>query len=65
MFVKIPLDVLDRLPIRDRKYYIHKFNEYMEKRNSAIEGGGASTTTDIGVFTNMSQGVTGEDVFDT
>ena len=64
MFVKIPLDVLDRLPIRDRKYYIHKFNEYMEMRNSAIEGAGVSTTTDIGAFTNMSQGVTGEDVFD-
>lgn len=63
MYIKIPFDVLDRMPIRDRKYYIYKFNEYMEARNAAMEGGGSSTT-DIGSFTNMSQGVTGDDVYD-
>ena len=48
-------------PIRDRKYYIHKYNEYMEARNNALNN--SSSTTDISMFTNMSQGVTGEDVF--
>jgi tRNA (Thr-GGU) A37 N-methylase len=38
MYVKIPFDALDKMPIRDRKYYIHKYNEYMEKRNEAMEG---------------------------
>jgi hypothetical protein len=64
MYIKIPFDVLDRMPIRDRKYYIHKFNEYMEARNKSLEGGGGGSTTDIGSFTNMSQGVTGDEVFD-
>jgi hypothetical protein len=63
MYIKIPFDVLDRMPIRDRKYYIHKFQEYMEARNSAMEGGGTSTT-DIGSYTNMSQGITGDEVYD-
>jgi hypothetical protein len=63
MYIKIPFDVLDRMPIRDRKYYIHKFDEFMEARNKAMEGGGGSTT-DIGSFTNMSQGVAGDEVYD-
>jgi hypothetical protein len=63
MYIKIPFDVLDRMPIRDRKYYIHKFQEYMEARNNAMEGGGTSTT-DIGSYTNMSQGITGDEVYD-
>jgi hypothetical protein len=63
MYIKIPFDVLDRMPIRDRKYYIHKFQEYMEAKNRAMEGGGTSTT-DIGSYTNMSQGITGDEVYD-
>lgn len=62
MFLKIPLDVLDKMPIRDRKYYIHRYNEYMEERNNAINN--ASSTTDISQFTNMSQGVTGDEIFE-
>ncbi len=64
MYIKIPFDVLDRMPIRDRKYYIHKFEEYMNMKNAAMEGGGGSST-DIAAYTNMSQGVTGDEVFDT
>lgn len=63
MYIKIPFDVLDKMPIRDRKYYIHKYNEYMEARNAAMEGD-SSSTTDIGAYTNMSQGVSGDDVFE-
>ena len=61
MFVKIPLDVLERMPIRDRKYYIHKYNEYMTAKENAIN---RTSSTDIGVYTNMSQGVTGDEIFE-
>lgn len=62
MFMKIPFDVLDRMPIRDRKYYIHKYNEYMTERANMMNN--TSTTTDINAFTNMSQGVTGDEIFE-
>ena len=62
MYIKIPFDVLDRMPIRDRKYYIHKYNEYMTARENAMNH--SSSTTDISQYTNMSQGVTGDAVFE-
>ena len=62
MFMKIPFDVLDRMPIRDRKYYIHKYNEYMTERANMMNN--STTTTDINAFTNMSQGVTGDEIFE-
>lgn len=61
--LKIPFDVLDKMPITDRKYYIQKYIEYVEQRNEAMNGGSSTSTTDIGAYTNMSQGVTGDDVF--
>lgn len=64
MYIKIPFDILEKMPIKDRKYYIYKYNEYMEARNVALEGNSTSTTTDISMFTNLSQGVTGEEVFE-
>ena len=60
----IPLDVLDKMPIRDRKYYIHKYNEYMEARNEAMSNATKKGGADISMFTNLSQGVTGDDVFE-
>ena len=62
MYVKIPFDVLQKMPIMDRKYYIHKYNEYMEARNEAMNGGGSSSSEDISHFTNLSQGVSDEDL---
>lgn len=64
MYVKIPFDVLEKMPIRDRKYYIHKYNEYMEARNAAMEGNSSSSTTNIGMYTNLSQGVSGDEAMD-
>jgi hypothetical protein len=61
MYVKIPLDVLDKMPIRDRKYYIHKYNEYMEQREAAMNGNSATSTQDIRDYTTKSQGVIGSD----
>ena len=65
MYVKIPFDVLEKMPIRDRKYYIHKYNEYMEARNAAMAGNSSSSTTNIGMYTNLSQGVSGDEAMDT
>lgn len=63
MYVKIPFDVLDKMPIRDRKFYIQKYNEYMEQRNAAMQGNSTSSTSNIAAYTNMSQGVSGDEVF--
>lgn len=61
-YIKIPFDALDNMPIRDRKYYIHKYNEYMEARNAAMEGKSSNSTSNIGAYTSMSQGLTGDDI---
>lgn len=56
-YVGIPLDVVDKMPIRDRKYYITKYNEYMEMRLNAIEGNASSSSMmNISDATDMSQG---------
>ena len=57
--MKIPFDVLDSMPIRDRKYYIHRYNQYMEERENMMNN--TTSTTDIGAYTDMSQGVVGDD----
>ena len=62
MFLKIPFDVLESMPIRDRKYYIHRYNKYMEERQAAMNN--TSSTSDISMYTNMSQGVTGDEIFE-
>jgi hypothetical protein len=36
----------------------------MEQRNAATEGGSSTSITDIAAFTNMSQGVTGDEVYE-
>ena len=64
-YIKIPFDVLNRMPVRDRKYYIHKYNEYMEAKNEAMSGNNTKSTMDISHFTNLSQGLTGDDALDT
>lgn len=62
MYIKIPFDILDKMPIRDRKYYIHKFNEYMEAKQMALDGDKSTTTNDISSYTNMSQGLSDDDL---
>lgn len=36
----------------------------MEARTQAMEGNNSTSTTNIGMYTNLSQGVTGDEVFD-
>ena len=61
MYVKIPFDILEKMPIMDRKYYIQKYNEYMEARKDAMDGE-KSSTHDISKYTSMSQGLNGDDI---
>lgn len=37
-YIKIPFDVLDKMPVRDRKYYIMKHNENVSKSNASSKG---------------------------
>ena len=30
-YVGIPFEMLDKMPVRDRRYYIYKHNKYVEK----------------------------------
>ena len=53
-YVGIPLDILERMPIRDRRYYMYKYNEYMEKKNAMLEGGSVSSE-DIDNFAGINQ----------
>lgn len=62
MYMKIPFDVLEKMPIMDRKYYIDKYVEYVNMRNAAMEGGDSSTTSNISNYTSMSQGLNGDDI---
>lgn len=62
MYVKIPYEALMKMPIIDRKYYIHKYNEYMDARNAAMEGNNSSSSSDISKYTSMSQGLNGDDI---
>ena len=65
MYVKIPYEALMKMPVMDRKYYMHKYNEYMEARNAAMqEGSSSSSSSNIGMFTNLSQGMSGDDAID-
>ena len=62
MYVKIPFDIIEKMPIMDRKYYIHKYNEYMEARNAAMNGDDSKSSSDISNYTSMSQGLNGDDI---
>ena len=63
MYVKIPFDVLEKMPIMDRKYYINKYVEYVEARNASMnEGGSSSSNSNISNYTSMSQGLDGNDI---
>lgn len=55
-YIKIPFDVLDRMPVRDRKYYIMKHNESIEAinnkskrntKNNMLSGDAINAYTDI------------------
>lgn len=43
------------MPIRDRKFYIHQYNVYMEEKQRAQEGGGGGSSMNIDAATDMAQ----------
>ena len=51
--IGIPFDILDRMPTRDRKYYIMKHNNETEKHDNRKDG--TSTTEAIDKFTDIHQ----------
>lgn len=56
-YIGIPLNILDKMPVRDRKFYIHRYNKYMEEKERAMkDSGGGFTTEDIEGYTDQSQG---------
>lgn len=58
-YIGIPFDVLETMPIRDRRFYIYKYNDYVRKQEEAYEGRqGSSTVSDdqINNYARMSQG---------
>ena len=58
-YVGIPIDILEKMPVRDRKYYIKKYNEYMDAKNKAMSGDISNDITGgaLSEFTDQSQGL--------
>lgn len=57
-YIHIPLNELMNMPIRDRKFYIQKHNEAVDKENEQYENmtkGNTSTTEAIDRFTDIDQ----------
>jgi hypothetical protein len=58
-YVGIPFDVLDRMPTRDRKYYIMRHNRSVEEENARMkhEMGEHSNTNDVDIdaYTKLEQ----------
>ena len=53
-YVGIPFDVLDRMPTRDRKFYILRHNKAVEEENARMHHETTNTTSDIEPYTKQS-----------
>lgn len=59
-YIKIPFDILYKMPTRERKFYIKRHNDTIKEENEQYEnaqGNNSSTThtTDVNKFAAMSQ----------
>ena len=57
--IGIPFDVLEKMPIRDRRFYIYKYNDYVKKQEDAYEasqGNSTPSADQINAYARMSQG---------
>lgn len=54
-YVGIPFDVLEKMPIRDRKYYIAKHNGIVDEENKKNSKDNTVSGEMINKFTDMSQ----------
>ena len=61
-YVGIPFEELYSMPVRDRKYFIIKHNEYAKKERKAIEGKGEGNETSmIDGYTDIEQAKIGRE----
>lgn len=63
-YVGIPFEELYSMPVRDRRYFIIKHNEYSERERNEIEGkhkGEGSTTSMIDGYTDLEQSKIGRE----
>lgn len=54
-FIGIPLDVLYKMPVRDRKYFILRHNKYIEEENSKLNKSNRIDGSAINNFSQMDQ----------
>ena len=57
-YIHIPMEELMKMPTRDRKFYIARHNEVVEKENAEYEAmnrGNSSRTEAIDKFTDIEQ----------
>ena len=53
-YVGIPFEVLDKMPVRDRRLYISLHNIHVQKENERMNGN-STRSSDIDAFTDMEQ----------
>lgn len=54
-YIGIPFDILNKMPIRDRKYYIAKHNGIVENEKNNKQNNNTVSGEMINKFTDMSQ----------
>lgn len=54
-YIGIPFDVLDRMPVRDRKFYIAKHNGITEEENSKNKNENTINGELINTYANLHQ----------
>ena len=54
-YIGIPFDVLDRMPVRDRKFYIAKHNGISEEENSKNKNENTINGELINTYANLHQ----------
>lgn len=54
-YIGIPFNILDKMPIRDRKYYIMRHNEVIENEKKRANNSKEISGEMINKFTDMSQ----------
>lgn len=54
-YIGIPFDILEKMPIRDRKFYIAKHNGIVEEENKKYNKDSHVSGEMINKFTDMSQ----------
>ena len=54
-YIGIPFDVLDRMPVRDRKFYIAKHNGVVEEENSKNKSDNTINGELLNAYANIHQ----------